>query len=59
MDVEVATVAEQLAGEFNDLPGDCVVDTIEHCRGDYPNSSSHFILQAARARLCQARNGRS
>lgn len=57
MDVEVVAVAEQLANEFADLPGRYVVSAVEHCRDDFPAGGSHFIEQAARARLVEAQHG--
>ncbi|MGZ4443802.1 MAG: hypothetical protein ACXVXC_11625 [Nocardioidaceae bacterium] len=51
LDDEVVTVTEQLADEFNDLPGRSVAIALEQCRDDFPAGSSHFIAQAARARL--------
>lgn len=51
MDQALAAVAETLAHEFGELRSGAVVAVVSDCLEDYPYDGSHFIEQAARARL--------
>lgn len=51
MDLALAAVAEQLAGEFTDLRISAVVRVLTACVEEYPHDGPHFIEQAARAQL--------
>ena len=51
MDLSVATVAEALTYEFPDLRLATVIRVLRSCVDDYPDADTHFVEQAARARL--------
>jgi hypothetical protein len=51
MDLALGAVAETLAAEFGDLRSTTVVAVLSDCVDEYPYDGSHFIEQAARARL--------
>lgn len=55
MDLELAVVAETLAFEFGHLRSSIVVDVVTNCVDELPHADSHFIEQAARARLALLR----
>ncbi len=57
MDINLVTVAEDLAKEFGDLPSGCVVGALVECVDEFPDSSPHFVAQATRARLLSMRGG--
>lgn len=56
MDLALAAVAETLACEFGELQDKTVVAVLTDCLDEYPYDSSHFIEQAARARLALLRH---
>lgn len=51
MDLALAALAEQLAVEYEDVPIGIVVRILTDCVDELPSNDSHFIEQAAKARL--------
>ena len=51
MDLALASVAETLAAEFDDLRIGTVVQVLTECADRFPYDDQHFIEQAARAQL--------